>query len=395
MRRTRNQSGLRGTGPAPAPRTIPLLYPVSRPDLGSNERRHLLAAYDETGISSVGRHVAAFEKAFATWLDVPHALAVSCGTAALHLALVALGVGPGDEVIVPDLTFIAPANTVRYTGAQPVLVDVDPRSWTIDPAAVERAISKRTRAVIAVHLYGVPADLDALRAIARRHRLALLEDAAEALGSSWRGKRLGALGTVGCFSLFANKTITTGEGGVVVTRSAARARRLRLLRDHGMSPSRRYYHPVIGFNYRMTALQAAVGLGQVERIEELVGRRQRVARWYREELADVQGLSEPEPVGAGENAPWLHTIAVEGLPAGGRNALIRELASRGVDSRPTFVPLSAMPPYRTARRIGRTPHAHRIAASALSLPTYTALRRSDVAAIGRALRAALVAVRGS
>src|SRR5690606_28781119 len=231
---------------------------------------------DENAISSVGRHVAAFEAAFARTVGVPHAVAVSSGTAALHLALAALRIGPGDEVVVPALTFVAPANAVRYTGARLVLAEVDPDSWTLTAASVERVLTRRTRAIVAVHLYGVPADLDGLRALARRRGLALVEDAAEALGARWRGRPVGGLGTLGCFSLFGNKVVTTGEGGVVVTSSAPLARRLRLLRNQAMSPRRRYWHGEIGFNYRMTALQAAVGLGQLARFETLVARRRRI-----------------------------------------------------------------------------------------------------------------------
>ena len=195
-----------------------------------------------------------------------HGVAVSNGTVSLHLALVAAGVGPGDEVIVPSLTFVATANVVRYCGAIPVFVDAEPATWQLDPAALEARITARTRAIIPVHLYGHPCDMDPIRAVARCHNLAVVEDAAEAHGAEYRGRRVGSLGAIGCFSFYGNKNITTGECGMCVTDDDALAERLRLLRDHGMDPKRSYWHEIIGFNYRMTNLQAAVGVAQTKKM---------------------------------------------------------------------------------------------------------------------------------
>ncbi len=362
-----------------------LRYPLARPDVGPRERAYVAQAMREASVSSLGPQVVAFEDAFASHLSLPHAAAVTSGTAALHLALAALGVGPGDEVIVPDLTFVATANAVSYTGARVVLADVDPVTWTLDPASVERALSKRTRAIIAVHLYGNPADLDALARIAKRNGVALIEDAAEGIGATWHGRPLGGVGVISTFSFYGNKILTTGEGGMVATRSRRLDRVIRHLRDHGMSPKRRYYHDRLAFNYRMTALQAALGLGQLERIDAFLERRARIAGWYRAELAGLDGVSEPLPLVPARAVCWLYTIQVAAWTRRRRDAAMGALRRAGIDSRPLFVPMSRLPMYR--RR--PLPVSDRLAACGISLPTHTQMRRSDVQAIAGAFRGVL------
>jgi perosamine synthetase len=357
-------------------------YPLARPDLSGSEEAYVVRAIRAHTISSVGPEVEAFESAFSRAVDVPHAVAVSSGTAALHLALSALGIGVGDEVIVPDLTYVATANTVRYTGARVVLVDVDAASWTVDVAAVERALTARTKAVIAVHLYGTPCAIDALRALARRRRVALIEDAAQALGARWRGRPVGGWGDVGCFSFYGNKVITTGEGGMVVTRSAAIARRLRDLRGQATLGRPRYFHHAIGFNYRMTALQAGIGLAQLERLGAFIEKRAQIADWYRAALAPLPGWVEPIADPLARRTNWLFTVHFPGWTRRRRDHVITQLAALGVDSRPAFVPMSQLPMYRQ-RGLAR---ARRLAAGALSLPTYTGLRARDVRAIVATLR---------
>jgi perosamine synthetase len=354
-----------------------LRYPLARPDVGQRERAYVAQAMRDASVSSLGPQVTAFEGAFAAHLGLPHAAAVSSGTAALHLALVALDVGPGDEVIVPDLTFVATANAVAYTGARVVLVDADPLTWTLDPACVERAISKRTRAIIAVHLYGNPADLDALARIARRNGVALIEDAAEGIGATWRGRPLGGVGVMSIFSFYGNKVLTTGEGGIVATRSRRLDRLVRHLRDHGMSPSRRYYHDRLAFNYRMTALQAALGLGQLERIDAFLARRASIADWYRDALSGVEGVSEPVPLAPARAVCWLYTVQVAAWTRRRRDAAMVALRRAGIDSRPLFVPMSRLPMYQR----GPLPVSDRLSAGGISLPTHTRMRRPDVQAI--------------
>jgi perosamine synthetase len=228
--------------------------PVAEPSFGENERRYLNECLSSGWISSQGLFVERFERELAEKLGVPEAVAVSSGTAALHLAVAALGIGPGDEVIVPDLTFAATINSVLHCGATPVLVDVDVDSWTMLPSEVESAITARTRAVLPVHLYGQMAAMDELIALARRHNLLIIEDAAQALGSRLGEQLAGTIGDAGAFSMFANKLISTGEGGMIIFRDAAAAARARVLRDHGMTPGRRYWHDTVGFNYRLTNL---------------------------------------------------------------------------------------------------------------------------------------------
>jgi perosamine synthetase len=357
-------------------------YPLVEVDLTGNEQRYVLAALREGGISSIGRHVEAFEHAFAAALGSAHAVAVTSGTAALHIALVALGIGPGDEVILPDLTYVATANAVRYTGASVVLVDVDPESWTIDPGLAERAVTRRTKAIIAVHLYGNPADLDSLGALARDKGLFLVEDAAQALGARWRGKAAGSMGDVGCFSFYGNKVITTGEGGMVVTHSPSLARRLRDLRDHAKSPARRYFHERLAFNYRMTALQAAVGLAQLERMPTFLRRRAKLAQWYRACLQGVADLSAPSSFPDAAPVNWLFTFRNRTWTRRARDRFMAGLLERGVDSRPAFVPMSRLPMYRQSG----FPAAASLAAQGISLPTHTGMAEADVAAICRIFR---------
>ena len=314
------------------------------------------------------------------------AVCVSNGTAALHVALHALGVGPGDEVIVPDLTFVATLNAVRYTGATPIVVDVDLDEWTIDVGAVIRAITPKTKAVIAVHLYGIPARLDELRAAIGDRTIAIVEDVAEAPGATSHGRLLGTVGAAGCYSFYGNKIVTTGEGGMVVARDADLHARLRHLRDHGMSPTRRYYHDEIAFNYRMTALQAAIGRAQLERLDRFIAERRQIHEWYRAALSDVRPVILPEPPPDTVPVCWLFTFRVDGLTAADRDRVIARLRAGGVDSRPVFVPMHEMPMYAGPAR----PNAARIASGGLSLPTYIGLRRDDVAAIAGVFRGALI-----
>ena len=256
------------------------MIPVFAPWLSENVRRYVLDCVDSGWISSLGQYVGRFERDFATFCEARHAVATSNGTTALHLCLATLEIGPGDEVLVPDLTFVSTANVVRYTGATPVLVDSEPRTWGMDPADARRKITPRTRAIIPVHLYGHPVDMDPLLALAAEHGLDIVEDAAEAHGARYKGQRVGALGRIGAFSFYGNKIITTGEGGMVVTNDPKLAERAAFLRDHAMDPRRRYYHPEIGFNYRMTNIQAAIGCAQLEQADAILARRKVIAGAY-------------------------------------------------------------------------------------------------------------------
>ena len=363
------------------------LIPVAAPLLAGNERAYVLECLDSTWISSSGRFLDAFEAAFARFCGVAHAVAVNNGTKALHLALVALGIGPGDEVIVPDLTYIASANAVHYCGATPVFADCEPRTLNIDTGRLAPLVTPRTKAILAVHLYGHPADMDPLLTFAATHGLTVVEDAAEAHGALYKGRPVGSLGACGTFSFYGNKIITTGEGGMVVTDDAALAARLRLYRGQGVDPQRRYLHPVVGFNYRMTNIAAAIGLAQLERIDAILAARRRVASRYAERLAGLDGLhllgAEPWAV----PVPWLVTALLTSGGARERDAVMAALQAENIDSRPVFYPMHVQPPYR--ERGAACPNAEIWSARGLNLPTFEAMTETEVdrvcAALGRAL----------
>ena len=245
------------------------MIPIYKPDLGGNEKKYVNECIDTSWISSRGRFVQEFERRFSERIKVAHATAVSNGTVALHLALEALGIQDGDEVIVPTLTYIASVNAISYTGATPVFCDSDALSWQMDPEDIRRRITPKTRAIMVVHLYGQACDMDAIMRIAKEHNLFVIEDCAEAFGTLYKGQHVGAFGDIATFSFFGNKTITTGEGGMVVSNDKALLERARHLKGQGLAAHREYWHDVIGFNYRMTNIQAAIGLAQLERAREV------------------------------------------------------------------------------------------------------------------------------
>ena len=350
--------------------------PVMEPSLGGNELKYVSDCIVSGWISSQGQYVRRFEEAFAHFHDTPQALTVSNGTVALHLALVALGIGPGDEVIVPDLTFAASANVVIHCGAKPVLADVTRDTWTLDPEDFARKITPRTKAVMPVHLYGHPCDMDPIMEIARKHGLFVVEDNAEALGATCRGRLTGTIGDVGCFSFFANKVITTGEGGMVVARDPELMRKMTILRDHGMEKSRRYWHLVPGFNYRMTNLQAAIGLAQMERLEHFLSRREEIVAQYDRHLSKVPGIVLPPRSDWARNIHWLYSILIDPALAGlDRDTLAKKLAERGIETRGFFYPLHEQPPYLSDEAF---PVTSEISARGLSLPTANDIRIEDV-----------------
>lgn len=365
--------------------------PLAQPWLGKKERQLVNQCVKDGWVSSSGKFVAEFEKLFADYCGVKYGVATANGTTALHLALAALDIGSGDEVIVPTLSFIASANVVAYTGAKVVFVDSDTGSWNLSPAAVEAAITKRTRAIIPVHLYGYPAEMDKILAIARQHGIAVVEDACEAHGAEFRGRRVGSLGTVGCFSFYGNKIVTTGEGGMLVTDNRSVAEKARMLRDHGMSQKKKYWHPRIGFNYRMTNLQAALGVAQMERIERIIQLKARNQQLYRSLLLGVPGVTFPPEAPWAKSVYWLHTIIIDkSRSTVSRALIIRELLKCGIDARPVFRPIHSMPPYRDGAQ-RRFPAAERLSRSGLSLPSSPLLKPEQIrriAAIIKALAAA-------
>jgi perosamine synthetase len=351
------------------------MIPIAEPSLEGRELEYVTNCIRSGWVSSLGEYVKRFEHEFATYCGVRYGVATHNGTVALHLALAALGIGPGDEVILPTLTFVATANAVVYAGATPVFVDSEPHTWNIDPEAVARAITARTRAIIAVHLYGHPADMDSLRALANQHGLTLIEDAAEAHGARYRGRRVGSLSDVAIFSFFGNKIITTGEGGMVLTDDSELADRCFFLENQARQKENPYWHPEIGYNYRMTNLQAALGVAQLERIEELIAIRVRNAAYYGRRLQDIQGLSPPPCAQWAENVYWMYTVLVEEEYGLDRDTLMARLHQRGIDTRPAFYPIHILPMYHQGQRF---PVAEEIGRKGLNLPSGATLTLEQV-----------------
>lgn len=363
-------------------------FPVSQPSIGDRELAYVTDAVKSGWVSSIGKYIEQFETRFAQFCGSRYALAVSNGTTALHLALVSAGIGAGDEVIIPDLTFIATANAAAYTGAKVVPVDIDALTLCIDPSAIERAITPRTRAIIPVHLYGHPAPMDEIMAIAEKGRITVLEDAAEAHGAEFNGRRVGSIGDCGIFSFYGNKVITSGEGGMLTTEDRDIYLKAKLLRDHAMSAERRYWHTEIGYNYRMTNLQAALGVAQMERIEEFLEKRRLLMQWYRNFLAEVPGLRLNAERAGTKNVYWMVCLEVAGLTEASRSDLMRMLRELGVDTRPYFYPVSDMPMYEPAD----TPVAHAVFPRGINLPSYTDLSEHDVREICDAVKSVVAQV---
>lgn len=355
-------------------------FMVLQPDIGEQEISNVLECVTTGWISSQGRFIGKFEQAFKDYLGGGHAIAVSNGTVALQLALTTLGIARGDEVIVPDFTFGASVNAIVHSGATPVLADVNPDTWTIDLHALRRLITPRTKAVMPVHIYGQPAQIDEIMAIAAEAGIRVIEDCAEALGATYKNRRVGLDGDATCFSFFANKSITTGEGGMVVFKDPAMAERARILRDHGMNPQKRYWHDHAGFNFRMTNMQAAVGVAQMGRVEALLSRKKAIFEAYDSVLAQQPGLSLLPRNDWSENSCWLYTVVLDGYAPEVRDQLITNLGYRGIDARPGFYPMHQMDPYRAFGR-GAYPVSTRLSANALSLPSSFGLSDDEIAHI--------------
>jgi len=355
--------------------------PVYRPSLTGNEKKYVNDCLDSTWISSKGKYIKDFETAFADYIGIKHAASVCNGTVAIHLALVALGIGPGDEVIVPTLTYIASVNAIAYTGATPVFVDSLSDTWQIDPEDVKRKITGRTKAIMAVHLYGHPCDMDALVTIARNHRIFLIEDCAEAIGSKYKGKHVGVFGDISTFSFFGNKTITTGEGGMVVTNDETLHDRSVHYKGQGLAKHREYWHDVIGYNYRMTNICAALGLAQLEQANSFIARKLEIARLYAEGLkgsnVEFHG-THPDVL----HSYWMCSILVSDPEK--RDAMREYLADRGIETRPLFFPVHTMPMY--SQKYQRHNIAENLGWRGINLPSFPSIRDEEVHTIIAAIR---------
>jgi perosamine synthetase len=359
--------------------------PVAAPYFAGNEKAYVEQCMDSTWISSRGEFIDRFEKAFAAFCQVEYALTCTSGTSALHLALLGAGVGPGDEVIVPTLTFVASANAVMYCGATPVFIDIEPETWNLDIDQLESKVTPKTKAIMAVHLFGHPVDMDPVMRVAGRYGLAVIEDAAEAIGAEYKGRRVGSIGHVATFSLYGNKIITTGEGGMITTNDAQMHRKMLQLRGQGQDFERRYWFPILGYNYRMTNLQAAIGLAQLEQIEWHIDRRRENARWYAEFLANApQYTLQPEKPWA-KNVYWINSVVIPPDFHLTRDQVMDALAQRGIETRPFFYPMHTLPIYTEISRFNTFPVADSYAARGINLPSSANLTRDDVAYVAEAL----------
>lgn len=354
---------------------------IAEPSLGGNEMKYVADCIDTVWISSQGGYIDKFQDIFTTFLGGGFAHCTSSGTTALQLALAALDIGHGDEVILPDITFGATANVVIHAGAKPVFVDIDPFTWTMDVEAFAAAVTPRTKAVIPVHLYGHPCDMDAIMEIARAKSIKVVEDCAEALGAEYKGQKVGLIGDVGCFSFFANKVITTGEGGMTTTTNPDLHARMERLRDHGMDKKRRYWHLEPGFNFRMTNLQAALGLAQMERIDGFLSQRDALVECYDAKLSNIEGIRIPPRAEWARNIHWLYSIEVDALKVGiSRDKLAARLGEVGIDTRPVFPPLHSQPAFGSGAE-GLFPVAEAFGKAGLSLPTANGLSIDDASCV--------------
>lgn len=362
--------------------------PVAAPVLDGREKEYVLECLSTSWISSNGRFIVEFEKAFADFCGVEHAVATNNGTTALHLALVSLGLKPGDEVIVPTLTYIASANAVRYCGAIPVFVDNHVPTFNMDPDAIQAKITERTKGILPVDLYGHPVDLDPILQIADKNGLFVLEDAAEAVGARYKGRRLGGHGTCATFSFFGNKIITTGEGGMVTTNDGELAARLRLFRGQGMDPQQRYWFSVIGYNYRMTNIAAAIGLAQLERVDLHLAKRKLIAEGYNRRLTCYSDrFLLPTTEAWADHAYWMYTIILRESLMIDRDQVMRDLDEAGIETRPVFWPMHVLPPYRDTTD-EPFPRAEFCSSRGISLPTHGLLTENDMDRVVNALGAA-------
>jgi perosamine synthetase len=374
--------------------------PVAGPWITDKEVRYVADAAANAWYSNANMYHERFERAFAEYLGVKHAVALPSCTSAIHLSLLALGIGPGDEVIVPDITWIASAAPVSYVKATPVFADVDEQTWCLSAESFEACITPRTKAVVPVDVYGGMPDMDAIRAIASRHKIAVVEDAAEAIGSMYKGRKAGSFGVTGVFSFHGSKTLTTGEGGMLVTDRDDLCQRVMFLRDHGRKPGDpMFWNAEVAYKYKMSSMQAALGLAQLERVEELVTRKRDIFRWYRDRLSGIGGLTlNCEPSGT-RNTYWMTTLVLDERFKIGKKDLVEKLSPMGIDSRPFFYPLSSLPAYQGSPQAAcakaRNTVSYKISPSAVNLPSALSLTEDKVDYVCSVLRNVLDECRGS
>lgn len=354
-----------------------MFIPISQPSITQKEIDYVTDAVTSTWISSLGKYIDRFEAEFAQFCDTRFAICVSNGTVAIQLALTAHGIGKDDEVIMPNLSFIATANAVLHCGAKPVFADIDPNTYCLDPATIEALITPKTKAIMPVHLYGHPVEMDKIVEIANKHGLWVIEDAAEAHGAMVHGKKVGSWGHCATFSFYGNKNLTTGEGGMITTDDEDFYNHCKYLRDHAMSKDKRYWHTEPGFNFRMTNIQAAIGCAQLERAQEIMEKRQLVFSWYQRylDVEKIEHLTINQTQAWATNAYWLICLENKKWTEKDRDDFMLELKKRGVDSRPFFYPMSDMP---YLKEQVNTPVTHEVYKRGINLPTYFDLTEEQV-----------------
>jgi perosamine synthetase len=367
------------------------LIPVNEPLLTDGDYASVMEALRSGWISGAGPHIDAFEVRWAAYCGRKHGVAVANGSVALQVAVSLLDLVPGDEVILPTFTIISCALPILMGGAKPVLVDSDPRTWTMDVNQVESRITPRTRAIMAVHIYGHPVDMDPLLEVAQRHGVQVVEDAAEAHGAEYRGRRAGSFGSSSCFSFYANKLVTTGEGGMLLVDDDRLAERARRLRNLGFQPERRFVHAELGFNFRLTNLQAALGLAQIERMDEIVARKRRIGQAYTERLSEMPGIELQVQQPWARSVYWMYGLVLQSQTGLDAAEFARRLARRGVETRPFFVGMHEQPVLRERGLFQgeRYPVAERLARQGLYLPSGLALDEPQIDQVCRAVREAL------
>ena len=367
------------------------MIPVCAPKICGNELKYVTDCIKTNWISSMGDYVIKFEDTFSSYCDAKYGIAVCNGTVAIHLALEALGIGKGDEVIIPSFTMIATANAVMYSGAKPALVDSEMKTWNVDVNKIEEKITDKTKAIIPVHTYGHPVDMDKIMILAKRHGLFVIEDAAEAHGAEYKGKRVGGLGDIGCFSFYANKIITTGEGGMLVTNNEEIAQKSKLLRNQALIKKRRFMHEEMGFNYRFTNVQAAIGLAQAEKADELVQDRINNAKRYNESLKDIEGIILPPQAEWAKNVYWMYSILIEDDVGMDAAIVQEELMEKGIETRPFFYPMHMQPLFKgkderfpdTSREY---PVAEELSRKGINLPSSNTLKDEEIKQVVEALK---------
>lgn len=376
--------------------SVGVRIPVVAPLLGQREVDCLTEAIRDGAISgTAGKFLERFERGFADYCGCSHGVAASSGTTALHLAVASLGIGPGDEVLVSTLTNMATFFAVLYQGATPVPVDVEEDTGNLNPALLEGLVTPRTKAILVVHLYGHPADVDSILEFARRHHLYVIEDAAEAHGALYKGRKVGSLGDVGCFSFYANKILTTGEGGMLTTSDPALANRARSLQNLAYGPKQRFMHTELGFNYRMTNLQAALGCAQLERIDEIIRHKRRIARLYAEQLADLEGIQLPAEKPYAKSVYWMYHVVMKEARRECRDLVMELLSESQIETRPAFIPFNLQDVFirRGLTQPDLCPVANRIANGGFYLPSSPNLSEEEIRYVACHLSDALGQVR--